>query len=226
MKRTFSSISSIVRGLTSSSLLGLVGAAALVAVGTGCTPTLAQPFAGMKQQPITIYRLQNFEPQPAAAAGAAVPAGIPPQIQQWLTAGAQLLPPGLLPPGLLPGGTPLPAGTGDVPRFHNFRILGSMAVSDAKQADQILELFGKESNFDLPRQSCMFAEFGFQIGAGGAPGMQGAPAGGGVPADILVSLSCDQVQMFNYSWPYGTKNGLTDDTSKHIVQLVQKAFGG
>ena len=32
--------------------------------------------------------------------------------------------------------------------------------------------------------------------------------------------------MFNYQWPYATKNGLTDDTSKKIVQLVQKAFGG
>jgi len=206
--------------------LGSIAALALSST-TGCSSTLAQPFEGMKQQPITIYRLQNFEP-PAAAAGAAAPAvaGIPPQIQQWLSAGAQLLPPGLLPPGLLPGGTPAPTADASVPRFHNFRILGSMAVTDKTQHDEILALFGREASFDLPRQSCMYAEFGFQIGQGGAPGVQGAPAGGGVPADILVSLSCDQVQMFNYSWPYGTKNGLTDDTSRKIVQLVQKAFGG
>lgn len=201
-------------------------ALALLSFSTGCSSTLSQPFEAMKQQPITVYRLQNFEP-PAAAAGApAVPAGIPPQIQQWLSAGAQLLPPGLLPPGLLPGGTPAPTVDASVPRFHNFRILGSMAVSDKTQHDDILAMFGKESSFELPRQSCMYAEFGFQIGGGGGATIPGAPPVAGAPADILVSLSCDQVQLFNYSWPYGTKNGLTDDTSRKIVAMVQKAFGG
>lgn len=206
-------------------LLLSVSGLALLLLSTGCSTTLAQPFEGMKQQPITIYRLQNFEP-PTAAAGAPAGVAIPPQIQQWLSAGAQLLPPGLLPPGLLPGGTPSPTADASVPRFHNFRILGSMAVTDKTQHDDIINVFGKESSFDLPRQSCMYAEFGFQIGQGGAPTVPGAPPAGGVPADILVSLSCDQVQMFNYSWPYGTKNGLTDDTSRKIVAMVQKAFGG
>ncbi len=204
-----------------------VGAAALFLCTSGCSGALAQPFAGMTAQPVTVYRLQNYEPPAATAAvPGALPAGIPPQIQQWLSAGAQLLPPGLLPPGLLPGGTPLPAATADVPRFHNFRILGSMSITDKTQHDDVLDLFGHESNFVLPRQSCMFAEFGFQIGYG-TPATAGAAApGGGVPADILVSLSCDQVQMINYNWPYGTKNGLSTDSSKRIVAMVQKAFGG
>jgi hypothetical protein len=201
--------------------------ALLLTSSTGCSSALSQPFAGMKSQPITVYRLQNYEPPQAAATTGAVPAGIPPQIQQWLSAGAQLLPPGLLPPGLLPGGTPAPATGGDVPRFHNFRILGSMAITDKTQHDDVLDLFGHESNFTTPRQSCMFAEFGFQIGYGSpTTGPAAAPAAGGVPADILVSLSCDQVQMFNYSWPYGTKTGLTADSAKKIVAIVQKAFGG
>ncbi|MBS2019439.1 MAG: hypothetical protein JST00_41640 [Deltaproteobacteria bacterium] len=204
-----------------------LGALTLLSFSTGCSSTLSQPFEAMKQQPITVYRLQNFEPPAAAAAGAPqMPAGIPPQIQQWLSAGAQLLPPGLLPPGLLPGGTPAPTADANVPRFHNFRILGSMAVTDKTQHDDILAMFGKESSFELPRQSCMYAEFGFQIGGAGGPTVQGAPPAAGAPADILVSLSCDQVQMFNYSWPYGTKNGLSDETSRKIVALVQKAFGG
>ena len=77
---------------------------------TGCSSALSQPFANMKSQPVTIYRLQNYEPPAAAAATPGLPAGaIPPQIQQWLTGAAQLVPPGLLPPGLLPGGTPAPA---------------------------------------------------------------------------------------------------------------------
>ena len=204
-----------------------VVASALLA--TGCSSALSQPFANLKSQPITIYRLQNYEPPAAAAATPGIPAAaIPPQIQQWLSAGAQLLPPGLLPPGLLPGGTPAPAAAADVPRFHNFRILGSMAVTDKTQQDDILDLFGHESNFTQPRQSCMFAEFGFQIGYGAAPGapVGTAPAGGQPPADILVSLSCDQVSMVNYEWPYNTKNGLTTDSAKKIVAMVQKAFGG
>jgi hypothetical protein len=206
----------------------VVGLGLLVTL-TGCSSTLAQPFQGMTSQPITVFRLQNYE-QPQAGAAAvpgALPAGLPPQIQQWLSAGASLLPPGLLPPGLLPGGTPAPTAT-DVPRFHNFRILGSMAITDKKQHDEVLDLFGHDSNFQAPQQSCMFAEFGFQIGYGAAPGAPpGAPpAGGAPPADILVSLSCDQVSMINYSWPYGTKNGLTPDSAKRVIAIVQKAFGG
>ena len=209
-------------------LLTVTGIALLLA-STGCAGALAQPFNDMKSQPVTIYRLQNFEPPQAAAPGAAaLPAGIPPQIQQWLSAGAQLLPPNLLPPGLLPGGTPMPAPAADVPRFHNFRILGSMSISDKTQHDDVIDLFGHESNFTQPRQSCLFAEFGFQIGYGAPPGAPPGtpPAGGPPPADILVSLSCDQVQMVGYSWPYGTKNGLTTDSAKKIVAMVQKAFGG
>ena len=200
--------------------------AALILVGgTGCSTTLAQPFEANKAQPITVYRLQNYEPQPAAAGATTAAAGIPPQIQQWLTAGAQMLPPGLLPPGLLPGGTPAAAATTDAPRFQNFRILGSASVSDKTQHDDILSVFGNASNFDQPRQSCMFAEFGFRIGYGPAPGTT-TPAGAAPPLDILVSLSCDQVQMPGYSWPYGAKNGLTADSTKKIVAIVQKAFGG
>ena len=203
--------------------------AALVLVSTtGCSSALSQPFASMKSQPVTIYRLQNYEPPQAAATPGLPAAGIPPQIQQWLTAGAQLLPPGLLPPGLLPGGAPAPAAAADVPRFHNFRILGSMAVTDKTQHDDVIDLFGHESNFTQPKQSCMFAEFGFQIGYGAPPGapIGTAPAGGQPPADILVSLSCDQVSMVGYQWPYNTKNGLTTDSAKKIVAMVQKAFGG
>ena len=140
---------------------------------TGCSSTLAQPFEQMKAQPITIYRLQNYEPpQAAGAAGApAMVPAIPPQIQQWLTAGAQMLPPGLLPPGLIPG-TGAAAPSTDDPRFHNFRILGSTAIADKTQREEVLDLFGHNANFETPRQSCMFAEFGFRFGYEGAPGTQ------------------------------------------------------
>ena len=202
--------------------------AGLVLVGTqtACSSSLAQPFEQKKAEPITIFRLQNFEPpqqQAQAAPGAQMP-GLPPQIQQWLQGAAQALPPGLIPPGLIPGVGPAPAAQ-NVPRYYNFPILGSMSVTDKTMREDILKLFGTESNFQSPKQSCMYAEFGFQIGQAGPPGVQGAPTSN-APADILVSLSCDQVQMFNYSWPYGGKTGLGPDTSKKIIAIVQKAFGG
>ncbi|MDB4945456.1 MAG: hypothetical protein JWP97_4990 [Labilithrix sp.] len=204
-----------------SAVLGTV----LLFAGTGCSSTLSQPFEANKAQPITVYRLQNYEPPAAAAAsGPGMAAALPPQIQQWLSAGAQMLPPGLLPPGLLPGGTPAPAAT-DAPRFQNFRVLGSASITDKTQHDDVMNLFGKEASFEAPHQSCMFAEFGFRIGYSPAPGTT-TPAGGAPPLDILVSLSCDQVAMPGYSWPYGAKNGLTTDSTKKIVALVQKAFGG
>ncbi|MBX3207982.1 MAG: hypothetical protein KF764_23245 [Labilithrix sp.] len=204
----------------------LVAAGCLLALvsSTGCSSSLAQPFEGMKSQPVTVHRLLDFE-QPAAQAGAA-PGGIqlPPQIQQWLNGAGALLPPGLIPPGLLPGTTPPPAE--NVQRFYNFRIVGTTSVTDNKTREEILELFGKESNFQNPRQSCMYAEFGFQIGQpmpGGT--VQGAP-NPNAPADILVSLSCETVQMFNHGWPYGTKTGLTPEASQKIHAIVRKTFGG
>src|SRR5882762_10363730 len=135
---------------------------AVGAVAVACSSSLSQPFQGLKNQPETIYRLQDYEP-PQPTAGTLPPGTptIPPQIQQWLTAGAAMLPPGLLPPGLLPGTAATPAG--NAPRFYDFRILGSMSPTDQGLRDEIVEFFGKESNFQVPKQSCMFAEFGFQI---------------------------------------------------------------
>ena len=126
-----------------------------------------------------------------------------------------MLPPGLLPQGLLPGAPPAPAPAANVERFHNFRILGWMALTDQKQRDEVLSIFGTEKNFVQPKSQCMYAEFGFSIGRGQAP-----------PNDILVSLSCDQAQGFNFMWPYGMKNGFGPDTAQRIVSLVNKTFGG
>lgn len=204
------------------------GLAVLASSQVGCSSSLSQPFEQMKTQPVIVHRLQNYEPPAAAATpgatGTTIP-GLPPQIQQWLSGAAAALPPGLIPPGLLPGTQAPATADGNFPRFYNFRILGTTSIADAKLHDEILDLFGKEANFEAPRQSCMYAEFGFQIGQGTGQ-LQGVPPTGGAPADILVSLSCDQVQMNNYAWPYGTKTGLTDDAQKKIVSIVQRAFGG
>jgi hypothetical protein len=185
----------------------------------GCvegTGSLAQPFSGMTQAPITVFRLQNFEPQPQAQ-GAPNPLGIqiPPQIQQWIETGAKMLPPGLIPPGLIPGSAPA-AAQDNVQRFHNFRVLGWMALNDPHLHDEVLDILGHEQNFVAQHGSCMYAEFGVSI----------AQPNGQPPADYLVSLSCNQIQSASPPpWPY-PETGIPADTAKRIVTVVGRAFGG
>jgi len=189
-------------------------AASALALGTGCAASLASPFDKMRDQPMTVYRLQNYEvpAQPAApAAGSSLQ--LPPQIQQWIAAGASLLPPGLLPPGLLPGTAPA-APLADVPRFHNFRILDYQVVSDPGVNHDIADVFGHAGNFQGPASSCMYAEFGFAMAQPNAP-----------TADVLVSLSCGQVQSFNIVWPY-PQNGLSPEGSRKIASIAARVFAG
>lgn len=196
-------------------LLVILAAAAPGLLGCG---SLSAPFDKMKGEPMTIYRLQNYEPQAAptpapGAAPAAIP-GLPPQLAQWAAAAAQMLPPGLIPPGLIPGGAPVPPPPANVPRFHDFRILAYQAISDSSQQSDILDVFGHESNFSDKYENCFFPEFGFAL----------AQPGGQPPADILVSLSCQQVKAFNFNWPY-SKIGVPPDAQKKIAAIVSKAFG-
>lgn len=199
-------------------LLGAATAAALAALAatTGCA-SVSPPFNGMKDAQITVYRLQNFEPPPTAQAPAATGGlQLPPQIQQWITAGASLLPPGLLPPGLLPNTAPAAPAPPDAQRFHGFRILEWQPVNDASVKGDIVDLFGHGSNFQNTPPTCMFAEFGFAMLA---------QANGPTPADVLVSLSCEQVQAFNFAWPYA-QTGVTPDSSKKVASIAQRVFQG
>lgn len=208
----------MMRSLLGFSFAGFGTALALVTVlgtSSGCAATLAQPFHGMKGQPITVHRLQNWEPPEQAAAGASPIPGVavPPQIQQWLSGAAAALPPGLIPPGLIPGSAAAP--NANAQRFQGFRILQTTQISDPKMQDEILELFGKESNFTTATQSCLYAEWGFSIGGGGQP-----------PADVLVSQSCQRVDIKNYGWPHGAKNGLTADSMEKVSNIIKRSFGG
>jgi hypothetical protein len=185
----------------------------------GCAGNPVAPFDGFQSAPMTAYRLQNYEPPPQAAAPPTAPGqipGLPPEIQKWVQAGASMLPPGLLPPGLIPG-APAPAtpAVDTTPRFHNFRILGMPAnVIDPKLRDELIAIFGFEKNFDDSHGSCIYAEFGFSFARMGQP-----------PADVLVSLSCDQVQAQNFMWPHRS-TGLTPDSAARISKVSQSIFGG
>ncbi len=188
------------------------------ATGAGCA-ALAPPFDTMKESQMTVYRLQNFEPQtaPPAAQTSGTPAfQLPPQIQQWITAGASLLPAGLLPPGLLPGSPPPAAPVAqDAPRFHGFRILEWQPVNDAGVKGDIAALFGHASNFQPQNSNCLFAEFGFAL----------AQTTSTTPADVLVSLSCADVQAFNFNWPH-SQTGVTPDAAKKVASIAQRVFQG
>ena len=61
----------------------------------------------------------------------------------------------------------------------------------------------------------MYAEFGFAI----------QPTPGAPTDDVLVSLSCGQVQAFNFAWPYST-TGISPDAAKRIVAVAAKSFAG
>ncbi len=189
--------------------------ALVLGAGAGCS-TLSPPFDKMKDSQMTVYRLQNFEPPAQAQAQPSV-AGfqIPAQIQQWIQAGASLLPPGLLPPGLIPGTAAAAPAAADTPRFHGFRILAWQPVNDSGTKGDIVDLLGHQSNFQAPTSTCMYAEFGFAI----------AQPDGPTPADVLASLSCEQVQAFNFTWPY-PQTGITPDSSKKIAAIAQKVFQG
>jgi hypothetical protein len=188
-------------------------ATAMSTVGCG---SLSPPFDKMKSSQMTVYRLQNFEPAAQPQAQATPNAWqIPPVLQQWIQAGASLLPPGLLPPGLVPGTAPAVPTAADAPRFHGFRVLDYQPVEDPGLKGDIVDVFGTKGNFQNATSSCMFAEFGFAIAQPNAP----------TPADILVSLSCEHVQSYNFMWPYA-QDGLTPDASKKIVAIALRVFQG
>jgi hypothetical protein len=203
-------------GMTSNRSTALASLALLAATSTACS-SLSPPFSDMKGAQMTVYRLQNYEPPPQAQAQAPTQGGfqLPPQIQQWVQAGASFLPPGLIPPGLLAGAPPPPAALPDAPRFHSFRILEWQPVNDVSVKGDIIDTFGHASNFASPQLNCSYAELGFAI----------AQPNNQTPADILVSLSCQQVQAFNFAWPY-QQTGITPDTEKKFAQIAQKVFAG
>jgi hypothetical protein len=197
-------------------LTRLVLATITLGGATACF-TLSPPFNQMKDAQMTVYRLQNYVP-PAAPQAAGGGMAIPAQIQQWIAAGASLIPPGLLPPGLLPGTSAAPVQT-DTPRFpsgpQGFPILAYQPVSDPSLASEILETLGHSSNYRAPTQSCMYAELGIALVQPGNP----------QPADFLVSLSCQQIQASGIVWPY-QNTGLDETGERKFASILQRAFGG
>lgn len=198
----------------------------LLALTAAACGSPAVPFDTLKNASVTAYRLHPVPPPPPAAAPqpGALPTipGLPPEIQQWAQQAApalqQMLPPGLLPPGLIPGlpQQPAPAAQNPMdqaPRFHNFPIVQSMPLMSEDLKEELAEILGYEDNFDGRRFNCMYAEFGISFST-----TPGAP-----PNDILLSMSCNQVQAHNFVWPH-PQTGLTPETVKALSELLPKLF--
>jgi hypothetical protein len=201
------------RSLSSSLSRSPLALAAIVSLaGAGCAPSLSQPFASLGNATVTFYRLQNVEPPAQQAPG--VTFQIPNEVQQLISGAAALLPPGLIPPGLIPGAPAAAAATPQDLRFHGFRVISWQTVSDAGQRAEILNILGTGSEFVGPHPMCMYAEFGVAI----------QPAPGAPTDDVLISLSCSQIQAFNFVWPY-PNNGISGDAAKRIVEVAKKSFG-
>jgi hypothetical protein len=185
---------------------------AVAALSSACSKPPASPFDTMKGSQVTVFRLQNYEPPAAAAATLPGAAVLPQQIQQWLGAGASMLPPGLIPPGLLPGTQAAPAV--DAQRFNGFRILAATSTLTESDKSELADILGHDSSFDDSFAPCMYPEFGIREERVGAP-----------PVDVLISFSCDQVQPVNFAWPHKNK-GLTSKSTERLSKLMRKVWGG
>lgn len=196
-------------------------------LGMACASTPAAPFDTLKNANATAYRLQNYEPQAAAApapapgAPGAAPAipGVPPEIMTWIQTGAQSLQQ-LIPPGIIPGlggAQALPAAAPEAPRFHNYRILSQTQIMDADLREKLGKILGSASSFDNQYARCapgvIYPEMGLSFTAG--PTAQ--------PSDVLISFSCSQVVSRSFAWPHPA-TGMKPETVKSLSEVVQKLW--
>jgi hypothetical protein len=193
-------------------------------LGMACASAPAAPFDTLKNANATAYRLQNYEPQAAAAPTAATPGaapaipGVPPEIMTWIQTGAQslqqLIPPGILP--TLPGATAA-ATAPEAPRFHNFRILSQTQIMDADLREKLGKILGSSDSFDNQYARCapgvIYPEMGLSFSTG--PTAQ--------PSDVLISFSCSQVVSRSFAWPHPA-TGMKPDTVESLTAVVQKLW--
>lgn len=204
----------------------LIAITAVSAFSLAACGGAAAPFDRLEGSQVVVYRLQNYEPPAAATttpqAGALpqlIPGlTIPPEIQTWVQQGAQGL--GGLLPGLQIPGITTPAQTTtqpvqETPRFEGFRILGQSQVLDSKMRTQLIDIFGKESNFDEKAGACLYPELGVSY-------PQTPPM---LPYDILISFSCNRIEPKNFQWPHPGR-GMKKDTVQKFSSITQQLFGG
>jgi hypothetical protein len=196
----------------------------LVPLAAGCAGRTA-PFNEMDQAQITVLRLSQ---PPAAVAPVATPTGIPglaipglsPEMtamgNQLLQGAAAALPPGLIPPGLIPGASPTAAAPMQPPvqlYKNSFAITAQMQLSDATLKNELLDLLGDDDSFTGQPGQCFTPGMAFSMVR---PGQ--------APADVMVSLSCNQVKADGFQWPYKT-NGFSPEAQSKMAAIYAKIWG-
>ena len=188
---------------------------ALLPLLAGCAARSA-PFDQMDRAQMTVLRLSH---PPAAAAtpmGGLIPnLPIPPQVQQMgqqVLQGVQNALPGLIPNLPIPG-MPQAQQQPQLPTFKGFAIVAQAPLVDGSLREELLDLFGHESNFSNQVQNCFAPGMAFVMQRPNAP-----------EVDLMISLSCNQVKIDGAPWPHPV-NGFTPDTRNQLSQIYQKLWG-
>jgi hypothetical protein len=197
----------------------------LVPLAAGCAGRTA-PFNEMDKAQITVLRLSQPPPPVAAAAtptgipGFNIP-GLPPEMTQMgnqiLQGVGAALPPGILPPGLIPGTGAMPGAAPvqpQVPLYKNsFAITAQMPLTDENLKNEILDLLGAKDSFEGQAGQCFTPGMAFSMQRPGQP-----------PADVMISLSCNQAKADGFAWPY-KGNGFSPEAHDKMANVYQKLWG-
>jgi len=208
-----------------SSLRTFIGFALVVApLAAGCASRTA-PFDQMDQAQLTVMRLTQPAPPPAATAATpgALPGipglPIPPELQaagQQILQGAQAA--GLpIPPGLIPGQTAQPTAPvqPQLPLWNGLSVVASVPVSSEDMKNDLLDLFGDEDSFQP----------GANPNCTTAPGMGISMVRPNQPnVDVLVSFTCTKAMGVGFQWPYKT-DMLTGEAHNKLQVIYQALFG-
>ena len=197
----------------------------LVPLAAGCAGRTA-PFNEMDKAQITVLRLSQPPPPPAPVSAVPGIPGLPaiPGLTPEMTAmgntllqgvGAAL-PPGLLPPGLIPGTSAAPAAPvqPQVPLYKNsFAITAQMPLTDETLRNEILDILGSEGSFTGQPGQCFTPGMAFSMVRPGQPA-----------ADVMVSLSCNQVKADGFQWPHKS-NGFSQEAQSKMAAVYSKLWG-
>jgi hypothetical protein len=133
-----------------------------------------------------------------------------------LQGAAAALPPGLLPPGLIPG-TAAPQAAPvqpQVPLYKNsFAITAQMPLTDESLKNEILDILGAKGSFEGSPGQCFTPGMAFSMQRPGQP-----------PADVMISLSCNQVKADGFAWPY-KGNGFSAEAHDKMAAVYTKLWG-
>ncbi len=196
----------------------------LVPLAAGCAGRTA-PFNEMDKAQITVLRLSQPPPPVAAVTPGLIPGlpgipGLPPEMtamgNQLLQGVGAALPPGFLPPGLIPGTSPTPVAPvqPQVPLYKNsFAITAQMPLTDETLKNEILDILGAKGSFEGSPGQCFTPGMAFSMQRPGA-----------APADVMVSLSCNQVKADGFAWPY-KGNGFSPEAHDKMAAVYTKLWG-